>query len=73
MSSSSMRLIIVPGLHGSEPLHWQSWLEQRHPGAQRLSVQDWHAPALDAWAEALDRTIRQAPGDRKSTRLNSSH
>ncbi|WP_022981120.1 alpha/beta hydrolase [Ideonella sp. B508-1] len=62
MSSSSMRLIIVPGLHGSEPLHWQSWLEQRHPGAQRLSVQDWHAPVLDEWADALDRTIRQAPG-----------
>lgn len=62
MSSSGLRLIIVPGLHGSEPQHWQSWLELRHPGAQRLSVTDWHAPALDPWAEALERTVRQAPG-----------
>lgn len=62
MSSSSLRLIIVPGLHGSEPQHWQSWLEQRHPDTRRLSVPDWDAPALDDWAERLDRTIRQAPG-----------
>lgn len=62
MSSSSMRLIIVPGLHGSEPQHWQSWLEQRHPDARRLSVADWDDPVLDEWAERLDQTIRQAPG-----------
>ena len=62
MTTSTMRLIIVPGLHGSEAEHWQSWLEQRHPGALRLSVADWHTPVLDEWAERLDQTIRQAPG-----------
>lgn len=63
MSTSSMRLIIVPGLHGSEAQHWQSWLEQRHPGALRLSVADWHTPVLDEWAEQLDQTIGRASGN----------
>lgn len=59
-----LRLLIVPGLHGSGPDHWQSWLQARHPGAQRLQVEDWDRPDLDSWAEALQRVVASDPDAR---------
>ena len=28
--------LIVPGLHGSGPAHWQTWFETQVPGALRV-------------------------------------
>lgn len=46
-------LVTVPGLHGSEGAHWQSWLEREMPGARRVGQRDWDAPNLAIWSDAV--------------------
>lgn len=53
--------IIVPGLGGSEPEHWQSRLELSLPHAIRISGLDWDRPHLSAWTESLLRAIEKQP------------
>lgn len=53
--------IIVPGLGGSEPEHWQSRFEQSLPRVIRLSGVDWTRPQLPAWRESLLRAIERLP------------
>lgn len=53
--------LIVPGLHGSGPDHWQSWLENEIPGARRVRDIDWEAPVLARWAAAVRSEIDDAP------------
>lgn len=51
------RLLIVPGLNGSGPEHWQTRLEQSHPRAARVAVPDWSHADLDTWANAIGQTL----------------
>ena len=53
-----VRLLIVPGLHGSGPGHWQSWLEQAHPGSVRIALDDWGQADLGRWAAAIDEVLQ---------------
>ena len=53
--------IIVPGLGGSEPDHWQSRFERALPLAVRLSGIDWDRPLLSAWSESLLRALERQP------------
>lgn len=57
MSSTSL---IVPGLHGSGPAHWQTWIETRIAGAIRVEQADWDKPVLARWADAVRQRIDQA-------------
>lgn len=59
---SRRSLIIVPGLGGSGPDHWQSWLERQIPGAARISDVDWERPQLSLWMDRLRSSIRRQPG-----------
>src|ERR1700752_1905001 len=47
------RLVAVPGLHGSEGAHWQSWLERQFSRSLRVEQADWDAPELARWAKSL--------------------
>jgi predicted alpha/beta hydrolase family esterase len=61
---NAARLLVVPGLHNSGPMHWQSWLQALHPGAVRVEQKRWNDPALERWAERLISTVdRHAQGD----------
>lgn len=53
--------LIVPGFHGSGPLHWQTWIEERLVGAQRVRGIDWEQPVLARWAGAVRDEIDAAP------------
>lgn len=53
----SPRLLIVPGLHDSGPAHWQTWLQDLHPGAVRVEQEDWSAPDLDHWSARIAKTL----------------
>lgn len=55
----AVRLLIVPGLHGSGPDHWQSWLERAEPGAVRIALADWGHADLARWAAAIDEALQQ--------------
>jgi predicted alpha/beta hydrolase family esterase len=53
--------LIVPGLHGSGPEHWQSRWQRLHPHFNRVAQADWNTPDLDAWAERVAQALRASP------------
>lgn len=55
--------LIVPGLHGSSPEHWQSWMQSRLPGAVRVGQRDWSDPDLEAWSARVRREIMRSSND----------
>ncbi len=56
-----MPAIIVPGLGGSEPEHWQSRFEGLLLRVTRLSGVNWDRPGLTAWMDGLQRAVEQQP------------
>ncbi len=46
------RVVTLPGLHGSDSRHWQSWLETQFPESVRVNQADWSAPEIDTWTRA---------------------
>ena len=54
--------LIVPGLHSSGPDHWQSWFEERIPGAARVIQRDWNDANLPDWSSRVRRSIDRTPG-----------
>lgn len=57
-----MRILIIPGLNGSGPDHWQSLWERRY-GGERLRQRDWANPDLEEWVRSLDETIMAQEDD----------
>jgi predicted alpha/beta hydrolase family esterase len=56
------RLVTVPGLHGSDGAHWQTWLERQFPRSLRVEQDDWDAPDLDVWGRALEALLARERG-----------
>ncbi len=56
------RLVTVPGLHGSDGAHWQSWLERQFPRSLRVEQDDWDAPDLAVWSGALAQLLARERG-----------
>lgn len=54
--------LIVPGLHGSGPAHWQSWMERLIDGARRVEQPDWSRPDLPRWSQRVREEIDAARG-----------
>jgi predicted alpha/beta hydrolase family esterase len=55
-------VLLVPGLRGSGPAHWQTLWQAKHPEYRRVLQQDWAAARLDAWTAALDGAINATAG-----------
>jgi len=51
-----MRLLIVPGLNGSGPGHWQTLWEEKY-GCERVNQRDWGNPDLAEWVDTLNSAI----------------
>ncbi|GBQ85766.1 hypothetical protein AA13595_1728 [Gluconacetobacter johannae DSM 13595] len=48
--------VIVPGLHGSGPDHWQTrW--QIALASRRVTQKDWEEPVYETWVAGLEKTI----------------
>jgi len=57
------RLLIVPGLHDSGPVHWQTWLQHLYRYSVRVVQRDWHTPDLARWSARIGNTLdRAGPG-----------
>ena len=54
MKVSDADILIVPGLGGSGPDHWQSRWQSKLPNARRIELADWDAPDPSAWARAIE-------------------
>lgn len=49
--------LIVPGLHGSEAAHWQSWMEARLEDCLRITQADWTTPELPRWSAQVRQAV----------------
>ncbi|PCI38432.1 MAG: alpha/beta hydrolase [Rhodospirillaceae bacterium] len=54
--------LIVPGLGGSGPTHWQSQWEELHSDCRRIKAIDWNFPDKDKWLDSLDACIQDCAG-----------
>ena len=54
--------LIVPGLGGSGPAHWQTHWEARYPHSVRVEQADWDRPDRAGWCATLEAAVRAAPG-----------
>ena len=57
MRISDLDILIVPGLGGSGPDHWQHRWAQKLSTARIVEQADWHNPNHDAWVAAILREI----------------
>lgn len=57
------KVLIVPGLYGSGPEHWQSQWEKNNPEFRRVEQRDWDTPVCSDWISSLDAAIRVANDD----------
>jgi len=55
------KIVTVPGFHGSDEKHWQSWLERQLPNSERVRGIDWEQPQIFTWANAIEMHIDAAP------------
>lgn len=53
---AASNVLILPGLGGSGPEHWQTRWEETH-GYRRVEQRDWDAPMLADWLDALDQAV----------------
>lgn len=53
MRSRDTDLLIIPGLGGSGPDHWQSRWQAKLPNAVRVEQDDWDRPVAAAWEDRI--------------------
>ena len=53
-------VLMVPGLGGSGPKHWQSRWEAEQPTWRRVKQADWDRPRRADWVQTLDEAVRSA-------------
>ena len=60
MKIAHAEILIVPGLGGSGPDHWQTRWEKKLSTARRVDMGDWDRPHLTQWSERLVRAVNTA-------------
>lgn len=55
-SSTTPRVLLLPGWHNSDAEHWQSRWEQRH-GYVRVQQHDWQRPLRGDWSIQLQEAV----------------
>ena len=60
MRTSDADLLIIPGLGGSGPNHWQTRWEQKLSTARRVEQRDWEKAQRDEWVRAIASAIDRA-------------
>lgn len=60
MRTSDFDILLIPGLGGSGPDHWQSRWASKLSTAQVVEQADWHNPSLTAWTQRIIDAVEQA-------------
>ena len=53
-------VLIVPGLNGSGPTHWQTLWERQMPNVARVDLGTWDDPHRNTWVNRLNLAIHKA-------------
>jgi len=56
---ADFRVLVVPGLHGSGPTHWQSRWQQLYPAFERVEQDHWDTPDLPVWSRRLQEVLQR--------------
>ena len=54
-------MLVLPGLGGSGPGHWQTLWEAEDPALRRVAQREWDRPVLRDWVDTLARAIAECP------------
>ena len=57
MRSRDADLLIIPGLGGSGPDHWQSRWQAKLPNAVRVEQADWDRPVAEDWEARIAEAV----------------
>jgi len=60
MRTSEAEILVIPGLGGSGPDHWQSRWEAKLPTARLVAQADWNRPELEAWRNRIVEETKRA-------------
>lgn len=60
MRTSDCDILIIPGLGGSGPEHWQSRWQSKLSTARRVEQTDWDNPERMAWTAAIVLAVQAA-------------
>ncbi|MGH6835150.1 MAG: RBBP9/YdeN family alpha/beta hydrolase [Methylocella sp.] len=60
MRAAEAEILVIPGLGGSGPDHWQSRWEAKIPSVRRVVQADFEHPALDAWRDRIGEEVERA-------------
>jgi predicted alpha/beta hydrolase family esterase len=60
LRTTDFDILIVPGLGGSGPDHWQTRWEAKLSTARRIEQADWHRPRLADWTDRIVEAVGQA-------------
>jgi hypothetical protein len=60
MKTSDADILIVPGLGGSGPDHWQTRWEGKLSTARRVEQTDWDHPVRDDWTRRLATEVERS-------------
>jgi serine hydrolase len=53
-------VLIIPGLGGSGPDHWQSRWQARQPDTRRVEQEDWDKPDRAGWIARVDQAVAES-------------
>ncbi len=56
------KILIVPGIDGSDGPHWQAWWARTDPDALIVEQRHWSLPVTDEWENELAGAIIAHPG-----------
>jgi uncharacterized protein len=60
----AMRIVTVPGIDGSDEVHWQShWEASLGSAARRIAPSSWSKPDLADWSGAISQAVTDAEDD----------
>lgn len=59
----STQILIAPGYRGSGDDHWQTYWQKENKEYIRIEQRDWNQPVADEWADAIEKYVRQVPGE----------
>jgi uncharacterized protein len=51
-------ILVLPGIGGSGPEHWQTRWEANEPSFRRAQMPDWDRPSLEPWLLALEHEVK---------------
>ncbi|QBR71203.1 alpha/beta hydrolase [Beijerinckiaceae bacterium] len=60
MRTSEADILVIPGLGGSGPDHWQSRWDAKLPTARRVVQADWEKPDFESWRSRVIEEVERA-------------